>query len=234
MIRYRTGPQGRRAAARLLLVGALTAVMAASPLTTAPASAGSPERSGWSPGAPGARVSATTCTAFKSGFSAATGSCQDPASHLSFRVIALCRHAVTHVLYNVFSPLVPTSQTVHVFCGASAFTDPILDWDTQIVQTGEPDPPPVIHSFNCQVTSWIFLACNLSASDWTQIRWRVDGDPVSMWNNQTSVEGNCRLLAADSDHSIQLEIRSVPVRVTVSNAAGSTVRQVSPSCLVNS
>jgi hypothetical protein len=227
MRRYRTKHPGRRLVTRLLLAGAMVGAMLAGPFAAAPAAAGSLDDTGFSPNQPPPTVASTTCSATQSGFSAATGSCQNPSSSVTFRVNAVCRHAITHVTYQVQSPVVSSFDTTHVFCDIFR-PDPILSWSVQVFLP----PKPVINSLSCQVSNWTQLSCNVSASGWTQLRWFVDNSPRPAWNNQTSVQGGCP--GFDADPNIEIELRNVIIRVSATNAGGTTHATTTPLCLVKS
>jgi hypothetical protein len=218
---------GRPLAARLLLTASIIISMLAGPFAAAPASAGSPDGASLSPNKPLPVVEATTCSAVQSGFSAATGSCQNPSSAVTFRVNATCRHAPTGALYQVQSPVVSSFNTTHAFCDF-LWPDPIINWSVTVFLP----PKPVISSLNCQVSGWTQLSCNTSASGWTQLRWFVDNSPRLAWNNQTSVQGGCP--GFESEPNLEIEIRDVIIKVNATNAGGTTTKTTVVTCVVKS
>lgn len=68
-------------------------------------------------------------------------------------------------------------------------------WICQQTSSPPPTPPPsglpVINSLFCEYLGNNQHHCNLSASNWTQIRWFVNGSARTGWNNQTTVLGSC-------------------------------------------
>jgi len=57
--------------------------------------------------------------------------------------------------------------------------------------TPPPSGLPVVNSLFCEYLGNNQHHCSLSASNWTQIRWFVNGSARSGWNNQTTVLGSC-------------------------------------------
>lgn len=240
MTPHLTSPAPRpaaRLAARVTLIAAASLALLAGSLgagaaTAAPAPGGDAPVTNppaLAPQASEATVTSVGCSAQQAGFSAATGSCTNPSPQVDFRVWGTCQHAVTRELYTVLSPIVPSSQTVSVFCSASAFTDPILDWGVHVF--GEPDLPE-IHSLTCQIVNWNQVSCQTSASHWTSLSWRLDGKHLIRWNNHTSMTNNCNG-GLNSDPTIEIEVRPVSVRVTASNAHGTTHKTISTAdCVI--
>jgi len=115
--------------------------------------------------------------------------------------------------------------------GAGTAFPPFICQQSSTPPPTDPPPPsglPVINSLTCQSAGWSELACTLSASNWTQIRWTINGKQVSFWNNKTSIQASC----STGQPTVLIEQKDVPVKVVVSNSSGSTQRQTSVSCIV--
>jgi hypothetical protein len=209
----------RRTAGRLLVVGLATVVLA----TPGAASAILSLTGQVAPAAEAGPAATTTCSVTSVGFSSASGTCQNPDPGLVFRVTAWCDEWDTPFIYLAFSSFVSTFDVARAFCFSG---DRIFSASTEIKPA--PPPPPVIHSLTCQSAGFTALACTVSASGWTQLRWTINGKQVSFWNNKTSIQANC----SSGQPTIQIEEKLVPVKVVASNSSGSTQRQTSVSCIV--
>ena len=122
------------------------------------------------------------------------------------------------MLYSVNPGWTPAQVRNRIVADATTgkVTNPGSGSPNRLLFVGSVAGPPTITSLHCDGIRGR-VVCSLSADGWTQIRWFVNGNHVSRWDNQLGMFDSCGGSLAS-------------VRVDVSNAHGTTSRSTGVVC----